>query len=115
MNRINQYSFTEKELTIDWRDGRRSVLAALWLRDHCQMPQSRDPVSGQRLHDITDISLEVGIMNVTQSQDSLIMDFSEDSHRSEFSIDWLLQNCYCVNQQIDNRSESSKILWRGGK
>jgi hypothetical protein len=43
MNRIDQHSFTENELTIDWNDGR---LAAIWLRDHCQMPRSRDPLGG---------------------------------------------------------------------
>jgi gamma-butyrobetaine dioxygenase len=112
MNRITRYSFTENALTIDWQDGRQSVLAALWLRDHCQMPRSRDPVSRQRLHNITDFPLDIGITNVTQEHDSLIVEFSADSHHSEYSVDWLLQNCYCINQQTDNRSESSKLLWR---
>lgn len=112
MNRIDQHSFTENELTIDWSDGRQSRLAAIWLRDHCQMPRSRDPISGQRLLNITDIPSDIGIANVTQSDGLLIIDFAPDSHRSEFSVDWLLDNCYCINGQLDERSESSKKLWQ---
>ncbi len=57
MKRINQYKFDANQLTIHWEDGQQSELAAIWLRDHCQMSDSRDPVSGQRLLNITDFPL----------------------------------------------------------
>ncbi len=43
MKRINQYHFDSNELIIDWADGQQSQLAAIWLRDHCQMPDRQRP------------------------------------------------------------------------
>lgn len=113
MAQIRQFSFDENELTIDWQDGRQSRLAAIWLRDHCQSEESRDALSGQRLINITDIPTDVHIVEATLQENSLIVKFGPEPHRSEFDIDWLTANCYCLNQQIDNRSEASKQLWIG--
>jgi gamma-butyrobetaine hydroxylase len=111
MKRINQYKFDANQLTIHWEDGQQSELAAIWLRDHCQMPDSRDPVSGQRLLNITDFPLDLTITNVDQTEDLIVIDFNPE-HRSEFVIDWLVENCYCINSQTDDRSESNKKLWQ---
>lgn len=110
--KLENFSFTENQLTIDWSDGRKSQLAAIWLRDHCQMPQSRDPVSGQRLLNITDIPVDIRISNVEQNSDRLTINFAPDSHQSEFSLSWILDNCYCLNLQSDDRSETGKKLWK---
>ena len=99
MKSITQFNFSDDEL------------AAIWLRDHCPMPESRDPVSGQRLLNITDIPLDLTIANVSRRDNLLIIDFAPEAHRSEFSINWLIDNCYCNNNQTDNFSESGKILW----
>jgi len=111
MKRINQYQFDANQLTILWEDGQQSELAAIWLRDHCQMPNSRDPISGQRLLNITDFPLNLTITNVSQNNGLISVDFLPE-HRSEFSIDWLIENCYCINSQTDDRSESNKSLWQ---
>jgi gamma-butyrobetaine hydroxylase len=111
MKRIDRYQFDANELTIDWKGGQQSQLAAIWLRDHCQMPDSRDPVSGQRLLNITDFPLNVTIIGVSHTDDLLIIDFAPE-HRSEFSVSWLIKNCYCINDQADDRSESNKSLWQ---
>ena len=113
MDRIRQFSFDDDELVIDWQDGRQSRLAAIWLRDHCQSTQSRDVGSGQRLINITDIPVGVSIDAVSQLANTLVIDFEPEAHRSEFEIDWLYDNCYCLNSQSDNRSEDSKQLWLG--
>ena len=112
LTKIGSFDFTDNHLNIHWSDGRKSNLAAIWLRDHCQMPQSRDPVSGQRLLNITDIPVDIHIASVTQDKENLIVDFMPDSHRSEFSVSWLLDNCYCLNAQPDDRSETGKKLWQ---
>ena len=113
MKQIKRFSFSDDELSIDWDDGRQSRLAAIWLRDHCQSPQSRDPSSGQRLINITDIPGDICIAAVSRAEESLIIEFSPDTHRSEYAIDWLFHNCYCLNSQLDNRSEAAKKLWQG--
>lgn len=109
---IQSFSFTGDELLIDWPGGQQSRLAAIWLRDHCQMPECRDSHSGQRLLNITDIPPDITIQSVTQNGDKLVIEFSPENHVSEFSSNWLLENCYCLNQQTDNRSEQSKQLWQ---
>jgi len=110
MRRINHYQFDAQQLIIYWESGQKSELAAIWLRDHCQMSSSRDPTSGQRLLNITDFPLDLTIANVNQKDDLIVIDFKPE-HRSEFSVDWLISNCYCINGQTDDRSESNKNLW----
>lgn len=110
---INAISFTGEQLTLDWSDGGQSQLAAIWLRDHCQMPQSRDPINGQRLINITDIPADISIASVQQDDDLVIVAFLPGNHISKFSTQWLRENCYCLNQQFDDRSEVSKQLWSG--
>ncbi|MDH5354694.1 MAG: gamma-butyrobetaine dioxygenase [Gammaproteobacteria bacterium] len=112
MNTIKSFSFKTDQLTIEWQDGRQSQLAAIWLRDHCQMPECRDPHSGQRLLNITDIPADTRIQSVEQIDDKLVVVFAPENHVSEFSTNWLLDNCYCLNKQSDDRSEQGKKLWQ---
>ena len=111
MSRIRELSHDSEELVITWENASISRLQAIWLRDHCQMPESRNPDNGQRLLNITDIAPDIAIKRVELEGDRLVVEFSPDEHRSEFALDWLYQNCYCLNQQYDDRSETSKILW----
>jgi gamma-butyrobetaine hydroxylase len=113
MHSIQDYHFDHEQISISWADGGNSELQALWLRDHCQMPQSRNPANGQRLLNITDIPVDIGIAAVELTNDKLVIDFTADEHRSEFDLDWLHDNCYCLNSQRDDRSESVKTLWDG--
>ena len=113
MNSIQSFTFDRDQLSIAWADGGASELQALWLRDHCQMPVSRNPVNGQRLLNITDIPIDVGIADVSLEDNQLVVVFTPGGHRSEFDLDWLHDNCYCLNQQRDDRSEAAKTLWDG--
>jgi len=113
MTGIREFTFTAGELEIYWEDASHSRLQALWLRDHCQMPSSRDPKNGQRLFDITDIPADTAIRRASLEGDRLVIEFTPDGHRSEFELDWLYRNCYCLNLQHDDRSEIHKILWHG--
>ena len=113
MNRIRHFSHDGEELTIVWEDASQSQLQAIWLRDHCQMPASRNPDNGQRLINITDIPHDSRIDRVSLEDGRLVIEFRPDGHRSEFDPDWLYENCYSLNQQHDDRSEINKILWSG--
>ena len=114
MARIEKISFDAGELTLGWDDSRSSRLLAVWLRDHCRMPECRDPRNGQRLLNITDIPPDIAIRDARIAGNRLLVDFDPDGHRSEFDIDWLYRNCYCLNEPRDERSETDKILWHGG-
>ena len=113
MNTIREVSHDGTELTIIWEDGSESRLLAIWLRDHCQMPASRNPDNGQRLLNITDISADLRIDLISIEDGRLIIEYAPDGYRSEFDPDWLYRNCYCLNRQPDDRSATSKVLWSG--
>ena len=113
MNPVSHFSFDREKLHIDWADGASSELQALWLRDHCQMPSSRNPDNGQRLLNITDIPADIGIADVKLDDASILIEFTPGGHSSEFDLQWLRDNCYCLNRQDDDRSETGKQLWHG--
>jgi len=113
MSRVRELSFDADELAITWENGSQSRLQAIWLRDHCQMPASRNPANGQRLLNITDIPTDIAIRQAYLEDDRLALEFHPDGHRSEFDLDWLYRNCYCLNRQYDDRSEAGKKMWQG--
>ena len=111
---INSVSHANDVLVIEWADGKTSRLDAIWLRDHCQMPVSRNPVNGQRLLNVIDIPDDLTIAEVAQlGDDRLEILFLPEKHSSIFTTQWLRDNCYCINAAIDDRSASHKILWQG--
>ncbi|MEM7563293.1 MAG: gamma-butyrobetaine dioxygenase [Pseudomonadota bacterium] len=112
MNPIQNFSYTPEQLSIDWSDGRQSTLEAVWLRDHCQNDESRNSSNGQRLMNVTDIPQDISIEQVLQDNNQLTVVFAPESHRSVFSLDWIRDNCYCLNEQADDRSASYKTLWQ---
>lgn len=113
MARIARWRHDADALAIDWNDGRESRLPALWLRDHCRMPECRDPVSGQRLVNITDIPPEVALRRVAVERGRLVIEFAPDGHRSEFDLEWLHANGCGPTSRVDDRSAAGKRLWRG--
>lgn len=109
---LQSYRYTPEELIMVWKDGKTSRLDAFWLRDHCQMPECRDPVSGQRLFDVSELPAAVSIAAAERIDNRRIsITFSPETHESIFHLGWLRRNCYCVNEVTDDRSESSKTLW----
>ncbi|WP_092022404.1 2-trimethylaminoethylphosphonate dioxygenase [Marinobacter zhejiangensis] len=111
-NQIETFRFTPEELQIDWQDGQTSRLHCVWLRDHCQMPSSRNAQNGQRLMNVTDFPDDLRIEGVTQQANGdLVVAFAPEGHESVFSQAWLLNNCYCLNATFDDRSEAAKTLW----
>ena len=62
---------------------------AVWLRHNCPCPDCRDPATGQRLVEITQIS-NVRVATVTaESAECLEVTFTPGDHRSVFSRAWL--------------------------
>ena len=113
MTTIASLSFADDQLTIIWANGSESRLAALWLRDNCQLPCCFNDQNGQRLINITDIPRSTIIVSVTRSAAKVTIRFAPDNHTSEFDANWLFDNCYCQNKAFDDRGEKSKTLWMG--
>lgn len=113
-NEIVSLDVVDDELVIDWQDGKQSRLYSHWLRDHCQMPSSRDAVSGQRLLNISQIPIDTYLASAKiDDEGEVVLSFQPEDHESRFTQKWLQSNCYCLNPQQDDRSEESKTLWQG--
>jgi gamma-butyrobetaine dioxygenase len=84
---------------------------AVWLRHNCPCPDCRDPVTGQRLVDITQISNGPGATVTAEFPDSVEVTFAPDGHRSVFSRAWLAASAL-PDADADVRSEDGKVLWR---
>jgi len=110
---LTSVAHSENMLIIEWADGQTSRLDSLWLRDHCQMPSSRNPDNGQRLLNVIDIPDDLTIAGVEQLSDEQVeVSFLPENHSSIFTTQWLRDNCYCINTAFDDRSASQKILWQ---
>ena len=68
INQIKKIHLTNDELVIYWQDGSQSNLYSHWLRDHCQMPQSRNANNGQRLFSVINIPKNTSIEEVKQDE-----------------------------------------------
>ena len=113
INQIKKIHLANDELVIDWQDGSQSNLYSHWLRDHCQMPQSRNANNGQRLFSVINIPKNTSIEEVKQDErGDLHIRFMPENYWSIFSQNWLWLNCYNLNNHFDDRSELNKHLWK---
>jgi gamma-butyrobetaine dioxygenase len=95
---------------------------AVWLRDNCPCAVCADPLSGQKLHDITDIAPGCAVTKVEPCDNSkkraaeecdgdnskkLAVTFAPDGHVGEFSLGWLLDNT------LDGRAteDDGRVMW----
>src|ERR1700693_3030596 len=80
-------SQNEKNLELE-ADGNMLRFPAVWLRDNCPCAECLDPVSGQKLKDITELPEDVAI-SAADDGESVVVTFAPDGHRSVFSRSWL--------------------------
>jgi gamma-butyrobetaine dioxygenase len=90
---------------------------AVWLRHNCPCPDCRDPVTGQRLVEITQIPNETVVTVTAALADSVEVTFTPGGHRSVFSRAWLAANGPAAPpddapDSRDPRTEDGKALWR---
>jgi gamma-butyrobetaine dioxygenase len=81
----------------------------IWYRDNCPCPQCRDPKSGQKLFQITELSEGLALKSVEETADTITVSFAPDDHRSVFSREWL--SAKADAGRGDWRSEAGKKLW----
>ena len=110
---IKKISIVGDELVIDWKDGNKSSLFSYWLRDHCQMPESRNKNNGQRLFSVKDLPSSISIDKAYMDDEgNVCVLFKPEDHLSVFTQQWLRSNCYELNNHFDDRSEKQKTLWQ---
>jgi gamma-butyrobetaine dioxygenase len=92
-------------------DGRTLRFPAGWLRDNCPCPLCLDPVTGQRLHDITDIPEDCAVATTSDEPEHIVVTFAPDGHSSRFSRAWLTGHALDGYGDSDPRADG-KQLWR---
>jgi alpha-ketoglutarate-dependent taurine dioxygenase len=85
-------------------------LEAVWLRDSATDPESRDPVSGQRLFGITDVPPDLRVVSATVSDGRLQVGFEPGGQRAAYDVAELLEEVRSGHR--DDRNEQGKHLWR---
>ena len=106
---IERVSATPDALAIEWRDGTRQEFAGIWLRDN--VPEHRDPHSGQRLVDIADLPAEPRIRSAGVRDGRVHVEWVGEARASCFDIEWLAAQADGVRIR---RPELSVRLWLEG-
>src|SRR5712672_2251828 len=96
-------------LTVVWDDGQSARFPALWLRD-CR-PEDRDPHSGQRLVDVTDLPEEPRIRTARAAHGGLDLQFEGEPSACHYGADWLREHAATT---ADRRPELRTRLWPNG-
>ncbi|TWF97342.1 2-trimethylaminoethylphosphonate dioxygenase [Kitasatospora viridis] len=88
---------------------------AFWLRDNCPCAECRDPRSGQKLFQITDLPEDLTIAASTEADGALELLWS-DGHRSRYPADFLPSPAGPADSAAgptdDRRTEHGKRLWQ---
>jgi gamma-butyrobetaine dioxygenase len=82
---------------------------AVWLRHNCPCPGCRDPVTGQRLAEITSVPNGLVASVTAHTAGSVEVTFTPGGHRAVFSRAWLAAQ---ELPEPDPRTEDAKVLWR---
>ena len=91
-NFIKKLSVVKDDLVIEWDDEKQSRLYSHWLRDHCQMPKSRNANNGQRLFSVISIPKNTSIEKVKQDERGDVhIQFMPENYWSIFSASLKLE------------------------
>jgi gamma-butyrobetaine dioxygenase len=81
---------TPQSLTVEWANGEVGEFASLWLRDN--LPEDRDPHSGQRLLDIADVPEEPRIRSAVAEDGVVRVEWESEARPASFEFDWLARH-----------------------
>lgn len=95
-------------LTVQWSDGTIGEFASIWLRDN--LPEDRDPHSGQRLIDVADLPANPRIRSASLQGDSAAIHWQDESRTSSLALAWLYE--FAAGRQ--DRPELQRRVWLAG-
>ena len=73
------------ELFVEQPNGEQLGIHPLWLRERCQDSQSVDPQSGQRLHDPSDLDLNLHYVSLSAPMPGRLHVRFSDGHEADFA------------------------------
>ena len=99
-----------KELFVERSNGEHIGIHPLWLRERCRDAQSMDPQTGQRLHDPSDLDLNLHYVSLSaQAPGRLHVRFS-DGHEANFAEDEILREAAMAPGDYGG---PTPVLWDG--
>ena len=93
-------------------DGHLLRFPAVWLRDNCPCADCLDPVSGQKLKDITELPDGLAVSTAEDAGDTVIVTYAPDGHRSAFSRAWLAR--HALSDDGPRAGAAPAGSWAGG-
>jgi alpha-ketoglutarate-dependent taurine dioxygenase len=87
LRQVARIGSTPERLTIEWADGAVAEFAGVWLRDN--LPEDRDPHSGQRLVDIADLPARPLIRSASVVGDTVRIEWESETAAATFAVAWL--------------------------
>jgi gamma-butyrobetaine dioxygenase len=107
-HRVKRISSIPELLTIEWADGAVGEFASIWLRDN--LPQDRDPYSGQRLIDVADLPLQPRIRSARTADGTVQIEWETETAPASFDLDWLA--AHAANDASEH-PERVTTIWLG--
>ena len=116
---IKRVSATPDALAVEWADGTMQELAGIWLRDN--LPEHRDPHSGQRLIDVADLPALPRIRSASARNGGVQIEWDGEAYASSFDAEWLAAQAetgrrpeFAVRPWLQGSAlEASDFAWTG--
>ncbi|MEP3349316.1 MAG: TauD/TfdA family dioxygenase [Marinomonas sp.] len=89
-------------LTVKWHDDSESEFHYLWLRDNCSTGFHK--ITKERSFDLLSVSENIHPTKIQIEKENLIIEWSEDEHRSVFLHSWLLEHSYSRTEDLTHKS-----------
>jgi alpha-ketoglutarate-dependent taurine dioxygenase len=107
--RLNRLWSIPDLLSIEWADGTLSEYASVWLRDN--LPEDREPHSGQRLIDIVDLPEAPRIRAAALKNGAVGVEWDAEPRAASFDLEWLLAHS---PNRAQRPPQASHRLWLEG-
>ena len=105
---IKSTKISSTSVNVIWEDDKKSYFHFLWLRDNCST--GIHPDARMRTFNLLDITENIyPISSFINNNKELEIKWSEGNHTSTYSLSWLRDNCYTINNK--KKYESKFILW----
>ncbi len=106
---VRRVSATPEALSVEWQSGAVSEFSSLWLRDNLR--EHRDPHSGQRLIDVTELPADPRIRTARSADGVVLIEWQGETRTGRFDLGWLAAQAAGIAAQ---RPELERRLWLAG-